>query len=308
MTSATRPPVTAGLGALDGFEERRAEVRGVRLRYFVAGEGPPLVLVHGFSGAASNWCELAPLLAERRRVLIPDLPGHGGSTPLPAAPSLAPYADRVGLLAEREGMLPAPVVGHSMGGAVALRLALRRPADVSALVLAAAAGISSTRRFAELWLGFAGRTKPGRRVARHRARVARSRLLRHAVFGYFSVSDPAALPARAVEGLLAGPALHADTLSAALALAQEDPRIDLAGVRCPCLVLWGARDHQVPVADAFEYARRLRAPLRTIADCGHLLVVERPDACRHAVEEFLDAITEPPPPRTEPRSRDRPAR
>ena len=55
------------------------------------------------------------------------------------------------------------------------------------------------------------------------------------------------------------------------------------------LVLWGARDRQVPVADAFEYARRLRAPLRLIADCGHLLIGERPDACARAIDEFFAA-------------------
>ncbi len=61
-------------------------------------------------------------------------------------------------------------------------------------------------------------------------------------------------------------------------------------MRCPCLVLWGARDAMVPVADGFEYARRLRAPLRVIASCGHLLIAERPDACLDAIESFLDTV------------------
>ena len=60
-----------------------------------------------------------------------------------------------------------------------------------------------------------------------------------------------------------------------------------ADLGCRCLVLWGARDHQVPIDDAFDYARRLGAELRVIADCGHLLVAERPDACLHAIEGFL---------------------
>src|SRR5919106_6680884 len=85
MTTAT---ATWAEPLLPGFELRWADVRGVRMRYFLGGEGSPLVLVHGLSGAASNWCELAPLLARGRRVLVPDLPGHGGSGPLPAAPSL----------------------------------------------------------------------------------------------------------------------------------------------------------------------------------------------------------------------------
>src|SRR5690242_21364438 len=97
------------------------------MRYFVGGEGPPLVLVHGLGGAASNWTELAPLLARSRRLLVPDLPGHGGSSALPGVSGLEPFADRVAAVAEREGMLPAPVVGHPLGGVAVLRLALRRP-------------------------------------------------------------------------------------------------------------------------------------------------------------------------------------
>ncbi len=78
-------------------------MKGARLRYFTAGEGEPLVLVHGLGGAAANWVELAPALARRRRVLVPDLPGHGASDPAPAAPNLAAYADRLALVIEGEG-------------------------------------------------------------------------------------------------------------------------------------------------------------------------------------------------------------
>src|SRR5438128_5630509 len=127
---------------LAGLEERFVQVKGVRMRYFIGGSGPPLLLVHGLGGAAANWTELAPLLARRHRLLVPDLPGHGGSSPLPAVSGLSPFADRVALVAEREGMLPAAVVGHSLGGMVVLRLALRRPDAVASLVLASAAGLS----------------------------------------------------------------------------------------------------------------------------------------------------------------------
>ena len=127
---------------LPGLEERFAEIKAVRMRYFVGGEGPPLILVHGLGGAAANWTELVPLLMRRHTLLVPDLPGHGGSTALPAVAGLEPFADRVALVAEREGMLPAPVIGHSLGGMVVLRMALRQPDDVLAVVLAAAAGLS----------------------------------------------------------------------------------------------------------------------------------------------------------------------
>src|SRR5687768_14510336 len=242
------------------------------MRYVVGGEGPPVVLVHGWTGAASNFVELAPLLARRYRVLAPDLPGHGGSSPLPAAPNMDAYADRVRAVAAAEGMLPAAVVGHSMGGLVALRLALRRPDDVSALVLAASAGIESVTRRAEFWIAFVGLTRPSRILSPLRRRIAASPFLRRVIFSSLQVSDPLALSDRAIDGLLGSSRHHTDVVAAGKAIVRDDPRTELEAVRCPVFLLWGARDLQVPLGDAFEYARRLRAPLRVIADCGHLLV------------------------------------
>jgi pimeloyl-ACP methyl ester carboxylesterase len=272
------------------FAERWAEVKDVRLRYYVGGEGAPLLLLHGLGGGAVNWVDLAPLLARGHRVLVPDLPGHGGSSPLPAAATLDPYVDRVARLAEREGLGDATVVGHSLGGLVALRLAVSRPEHVRALVLTASAGIRSATREAERFLNLAAFLRPSTRYARHRRAIARSRILRNLVFGYFGASDPSALPESAVHGFLAPLGRHSDTVTARRALVRDDPRLDLKRVQCPVLLIWGARDNQVTVADAFEYARRLRAPLRLIADCGHLLIGERPDVCAAAVEAFLDGV------------------
>jgi len=268
---------------LPGFEERFVELRGCRVRYLVAGAGEPLVLVHGLGGAAANWLALAPLLLAGRRLVVPDLPGHGASEPLPAAPNLDAYADRIALLLEE----PAAVVGHSLGGAIGLRLAIRRPELVSALVLAGAAGISSGTRRARYGLAMTALLKPGKRIAPYRRRVARSAALKTLVFGHWGAADPPALPADVAESFLSGPARHTDTASAAGALVHDDPRLDLEHVRCPVLLLWGARDNQLSIGDAFEYARRLRAPVRAIADCGHLLIGERPEACADAIGAFL---------------------
>ena len=269
---------------LPGLSERLVEHRGARLRVFEGGDGPPLLLVHGFGGAAWNFSELAPLLPGRR-LIVPDLPGHGASVPLPAA-SMAGFADVLaGLL---DG--PADVVGHSLGGVVALRLAERHPALVRSVVLAAAAGISSSTRIAEVTIALTGIVQPGRIAGRRAGRVARSKRLRRLVFGGFEVANPDLLTERAVHGFLRGPPMHTDALAAGLALAADDPRTDLERVRCPVLVLWGARDRQVPLDDAFEYARRLGAPLRVIADCGHLLIGERPDVCARAILEFTGSV------------------
>jgi 3-oxoadipate enol-lactonase len=272
--------VTYATALLPGLEARFVERRGVRIRVWEGGAGRPLLLVHGLGGAAWNFCELVPRLPGRR-LIVPDLPGHGASTPLPGSSGLAGYADA--LAACLDG--PADVLGHSLGGAVALRLAERHPSLVRGLVLAAAAGITSSTRLAQAVIALATTIQPGRRLGRYADAIARSRALRRLVFGAFT--DPALLSDLAIHGLLRGPTMHTDTLGAGLALAADDPRLDLERVRCPVLVLWGASDLQVPLEDGFEYARRLRAEIRVIADCGHLLVVERPDVCARAAQEFL---------------------
>ncbi|HKG09899.1 MAG TPA: alpha/beta hydrolase [Gaiellaceae bacterium] len=274
-----------------GFEERLERVKGVRLRWFVGGEGPSLLLLHGLGGAASNWIELAPELARENRVIAVDLPGHGGSSPLPALPNLEPFADRVGFVLRREAADPAVVVGHSLGCVVALRLAMRSPELVRGLVLVSAAGIGSTTRRARYALALSSLVQPGRLLAPFRDRIAGSRRLRAFVWGPWATPDGTTVSPAATIGLLEGPSLHSDTTSAAAALVEEDPRVDLERVRCPAMLLWGARDPQVPVGDAFEYARRLRAPLRVVAGAGHLVIAERPEACLDAIGSFLDRIS-----------------
>ena len=267
--------------------ERWTELKGGRIRYFVAGDGPPLVLVHGLGGSAMNWCEVVPLLAHERRVVVPDLPGHGRSDPLPAVAGLGAFADRVAAVAAQEEALPAPVVGHSLGGVVALHLALRHPAAVTRMVLAAAAGLSSGTRFKRSLLSVSMTMRPGRLAARHTDRITRSPRLRRAAFGRYYVADPVGMTEAAVRGFLAGHLLHTDLATAWRALRTDDPREELEAIQCPALVLWGSLDAQLPLDDAFEYTRRLRAKLRVIPDCGHLLIGERPDACADAILSFV---------------------
>ena len=247
------------------------------------------MLLHGLGGAASNWVAVAPALAERARVVVPELPGHGGSSALPApVATLDAYADRVA------GALDGPsvVVGHSLGGVVALRLALRAPRLVRGVVLAAPAGISSGTRRSQRALAIASLIQPGKRISPLRRLVSGSRVLRSVVFGFGLVADPDALEPRVAEAFFAGSALHTGVREAADALVRTDPRRDLERVACPALVVHGARDRQVPLRDAFEYARLLDAPLRVIADCGHLLIGERPHAVVDAIVDFLDRVVD----------------
>jgi pimeloyl-ACP methyl ester carboxylesterase len=253
--------------------------------YHVGGEGEPVLLVHGLAGGAGNWCEVMPELAERHRVIAIDLPGHAGSAPLPRGATVDDFAAAAATVLDAEGAAGALVAGHSFGGLVSLRLAHRRPDLVRGLLLVSPAGISTARRVVEALLLATTTVKPGRAVARFRSRWAGRVWYRRALFRPWFVADADALPERAAHGLLEAHPLHANTRIAGRAMVAGDPRREL-DLDCPALVLWGARDAQLPLEDAFEYARRLRAPLRIVADCGHLVIVERP----HAVLDALAAL------------------
>jgi pimeloyl-ACP methyl ester carboxylesterase len=282
--------VTESKRRLSGFAERELEWQGGRLRYAVGGAGPPVVLVHGLGGTIENWRALAPPLAEEHRVLVPDLPGHGRSSPLPEARNLDPLSDAALATAAAEELDGAVWIGHSLGGVVALRAAVRSPAAVRGVVLVAAAGIGSASRAAHVTLAVLGALRPGRLVAPFRRAVAHSRIGRRLAFGWWGAADSAALDPDVAEAFLLGPSLHTDTRQAARALLVSDPRAELDRVTCPCLCLWGASDNWVGPEDGMEYARRLGAPLRTIAGCGHLLIGERPDACLAAIHDFVDSL------------------
>ena len=286
--------MTDGKHRLEGFEERELDWRGTRLRYAVGGPvdggGPALVLVHGLGGTIENWHSLAPDLAARHRVLVPDLPGHGRSGLLSDAPDVDALAEAVLGIVRAEELHGAVWIGHSLGGVVGLRAAVLQPEAVRGLVLAAAAGIGSGTRGARVTLAVLGVTKPGRLIAPHRRAWANSRLGRRAAFGWWGVADPDALEPAQAEAFLVGPAHHIDTGQAGRALLATDPRTELDRVACPCLCLWGASDNWVRLDDGMEYARRLRVPLRTIAGCGHLLIGERPDACLAAIRDFVASL------------------
>jgi pimeloyl-ACP methyl ester carboxylesterase len=267
------------------LEERRVE----GLRVYAGGHGRAVVLLHGLGGAAANWGEVVVELAASHRVLALDLPGHGGSARPRARAGMDWFADAVARTVEAEDVEGAIVVGHSFGGQVALHLALRRPEVVGGLVLVAPAGIRTRTRFVQVVIAASTFVRPGRMVARARGRYASRAWFRRAVFRPWFVADADAFSERATLDFLSGQEEHSNTAIAGRAMVADDPRPELDRLRCPALVLWGASDTQLPLDDAFEYARRLRAPLRVVADCGHLVIGERPEAVLDGVRH-LDVL------------------
>ncbi|MBX7112617.1 MAG: alpha/beta fold hydrolase, partial [Dehalococcoidia bacterium] len=116
-------------------------LHGHDVRYRVLGEGPPLVLLHGITSSSRAWSEVLPGLAERHTVIAPDLLGHGESAKPMGDYSLGAYASGVRDLLVALGIERATVVGHSLGGGIAMQLAYQFPERVERLALVASGGL-----------------------------------------------------------------------------------------------------------------------------------------------------------------------
>src|SRR5712692_190812 len=127
----------------DAVKPRELEAAGLRLRYLELGEGDsvPIVLLHGFGADLNSWMFTQPALAEGRRVIAFDLPGHGGSAKEVDAGDPESLTDAAEAALGALGIDRVHLVGHSMGGAIAALLALRRPALTASLTLIASAGL-----------------------------------------------------------------------------------------------------------------------------------------------------------------------
>ncbi|MEW2168256.1 alpha/beta hydrolase [Streptomyces sp. NPDC007084] len=120
---------------------RHRVVHGYRRAYRMAGEGPALVLIHGIGDSSATWADLIPDLARRHTVIAPDLLGHGASDKPRADYSVAAYANGVRDLLTTLGIESATLVGHSLGGGVAMQFAYQFPERTERLILVSAGGV-----------------------------------------------------------------------------------------------------------------------------------------------------------------------
>jgi pimeloyl-ACP methyl ester carboxylesterase len=260
----------------EDLELREDTLHGQKVCYRMAGEGPAIVLVHGITSSSNVWVELMDDLVEAGySVIAPDLFGHGASAKPRGDYSLGAYASGVRDLMGMLGYESANVVGHSLGGGIAMQLAYQFPERVERLVLVSSGGLGR-----EVSLLLRAATLPG-------AEWVMPLIVRE--WGVRAGGAVAGLLARV--GIEAGPHMremgrgyaslvHADaqkafveTLRAVIEPGGQKisalDRLYLAE-RMPVLIIWGARDPIIPI----EHGRRAHAEI------PHSRMVEIPDA-RH---------------------------
>jgi pimeloyl-ACP methyl ester carboxylesterase len=284
--------------------QRWVKVAGASINTIDMGEGPAIVFVHGLSGSWPNWLEQLPVFAGRsrdaqvspsfsnHRVIAMDLPGFGHSPMPPERITISTYARILDGLLEQLGVSAAAVVGNSMGGFISTELAIAFPQRVERLVLVSAAGISTyrhpgveriqpyLRRVAPMVAVYTGWT------AAQSDWIARRRGLRNLTLGLVTRHPdrlPAALAAEQLRG--AGKPGFIQALQANIDYPIRDR---LPEIVCPTLIVWGAEDKVIPVADASVFEELIPGSRKVIfEDTGHLAMLERPVSFNKLLGEFL---------------------
>ncbi|MBA2546458.1 MAG: alpha/beta hydrolase [Solirubrobacterales bacterium] len=277
------------LGVDWGAYRREVDVVGARVNYVEMGEGPPVVFVHGLSGAWQNWLEQIPEFARDHRVIALDLPGFGSSPMPPWDISVQGYGSFLRDFCEKLGIDHAAIVGNSLGGFIATEVAIAEANRVDRLVLVSAAGITwaRARREPAAMLARMARATTPLAFRFQLSGIRRPRIRQAAFQGVFH--DPNTLRRELLwESFV--PALEAPAFYDSMtSLVGYDIRHRLEEIEDPTLIVWGRNDRVVPVPAALSYKRRIgdNAELHIFDQTGHVPQMERPVRFNRLLSGFL---------------------
>jgi pimeloyl-ACP methyl ester carboxylesterase len=260
--------------------------RDVRLRVVECGEGPPLLLLHGFLMSHLAWDDVVPGFAGRFRVVTPDLPGFGDSekpSPTRFAYGVEAYADCIADLIAAIGLGRTHLIGHGLSGAVAISLAARHPEFVDRLVLVDPHVYPHTRRSGVLELPVLGafffKQLFGRSLFRN--------YFRDRVF-----SPGFAMPLGRIDRfyeLFNSPSARESAHAMQQAFSDTRPTVArLTRIVAPTFVIWGRDDTLYPSQLGPRLARELSAERLEVMETGHAPHMEQPGRFVETVQAFLD--------------------
>ncbi len=255
-----------------------AQLASVRLAYQDAGQGTPLLLIHGFCGSSAYWDRVAPALAQRFRVIVPDLRGHGQSDAGTAPCAIDDLAeDLIGLL-DHLNIPRAAVFGHSLGGYTALAMAERHPQRLLGLAL-----VHSTA-YPDSAEAKANRDKGAAAISSEGIRPFVDGL----VPKLFAPANVTAMPDQIRLAQEIGYGTSAEGAIHALQAMRDRPDRNhvLETFPAPILLLAGEHDQIVPIDRAFSVTRD-SIETAVLERAGHMSMLEHPEALIEQIQAFM---------------------
>ncbi len=242
--------------------------RSGNFEYVEEGKGPILLLLHGLFGALSNWMDVINQFRDRYRLVIPLMPIYKKSHVAASVDGLATYVKE---FLDVKGISKFTVLGNSLGGHIAMVLAIEDPEKINAMVLTGSSGLFETGM---------GSTFPKRgNVEYIRDRVQ------------FTFHDPATASDELISevfGIVNDNYKALRILKIARAAQRHNMREAIPDIKSPTLLVWGLNDNITPANVAHEFHRLLPASqLRFIDECGHAAMMEKPAEFNRILDQFL---------------------
>lgn len=239
-------------------------------------DAPVAILIHGWCSSWYTWAPLLPALSKRFRCLAVDLPGYGNSPASDTPPTIEGYAELIAALIRTVSDRAVLVLGHSMGGQIAMTLSLRHKPLVERMVLLNPAVSGKLSTFINLFISpliLMERTPISANVVRVLERTPVGHSYTNRVLKPISFAERAVVSPEAYERIRADarrPGQGRVRAACFTAMRAGDLRGKLSGLETPALVLWGAEDNTVPLRDAGSVAAEWpAADLRLIPNAGH---------------------------------------
>jgi 4,5:9,10-diseco-3-hydroxy-5,9,17-trioxoandrosta-1(10),2-diene-4-oate hydrolase len=256
---------------------------GLRIHYHEAGDGPPVLFLHGSGPGASGWSNFKqnyPYFAEHGfRALVPDTLGFGYSSKPELDYHLDVLVGGVARFLDAVGVDRCAVVGNSHGGAMAIQLALSHPDRVSKLILMAPGGLEQR----ETYMKMSGIRSMMKAVMAPEG-ITRDSMRR--VFGK-QLYDPAQITDAIIEERYQIAVTQPKRVLSTMVVPYLAPR--LAELTCPVFALWGTDDQFCPVSGATTIANEVRGSrVMLLSSCGHWVMVERADLYNRLCVDFLN--------------------
>ncbi len=251
---------------------------GVRVHYVEQGDpnGPPVILLHGYSDSWISYTRVLPLIDKKYHVYIPDQRGHGESDRPATGYTFPHFASDVIAFMDAKGLKKATLVGHSMGSFVAQHVATMAPERVEKLVLVGSAPAVSNGEVSQLQVDVNALTDP---VPAKFAREFQYSVVTRPVPDEFMdrvINESLKLPAR----------VWRDTMTGMLA---ADSTVDLSRIKAPTLIIWGDRESVFPKRSDQEVLRKAirKSTLKVYQGTGHCPNWEEPVRFVRDLEDFL---------------------
>ena len=285
------PPATL---SQDWGQQKTFDYHGIKINYYEAGQGPPLILLHGFGACAYTWRHLIPPLAAAHLVFTLDLKGYGYSDkPADGHYAVADQADIVADFIRRQDLHDLVLMGHSMGGGVTLMTYLKlRDADpgrLNKLVLIDSAGYPQKLPWF-IWLAKIPGLSPVLSELLS-PRFASALVLKKCYYNKDAVTEEQ-IDTYAYFGSLPGAA--AAVSQTARQLLPPKPEMEALieqykTIKVPVLIIWGKEDEVVPLEVGEKFKRDIpNSKLVILPRCGHIPPEEDPQATRQAILDFLE--------------------